>query len=94
MATGFGPLGDHEVDPAGDRADGMANLAAHAADEDALGVQQVDDLARHAEPGNEQPCAAIDHGLDALLDLSGKCGEQVHAERLVGQLADRCHFPG
>ena len=36
--------------------------------------------------------AAVDHGLDARFDLAGQRGEQVDAERLGGQLADRGHL--
>ena len=71
MTAGLGALGHDEVDAAGHSVDGVANLAAHAADEDAVRVEQVDRLAGNAEPGHEDPRASVDHGLDALLDLAG-----------------------
>ena len=40
VAAGLGALGDDEVAPAGDGADGVADLAAHRADEDVVVVQQ------------------------------------------------------
>ena len=43
VAAGLGALGDDEVAPAGDGADGVADLAAHRADEDVGVVQGVDD---------------------------------------------------
>ena len=48
-----------------------------------LRVQQVDDLARHAEAGDEDARAAVDHALDAVLDLARHRGQQVDAERLA-----------
>ena len=57
-----------------------------------LRVEQVDDLARHAEAGDEDARAALDHALDAVLDLAGHRGQQVDAERLRRQLADLCHL--
>ena len=71
MTAGLGALGDDEVDAAGDSVDGVADLAAHAADEDAVRCSRSIDLARHAEAGDEEPRAAVDHRLDALLDLTG-----------------------
>jgi len=92
VAAGFGSLGDDEVDTAGHRVDGVANLAAHAADEDALGMQQVDRFARNAEPGHEKFGTTVDHRLNAPFDLPRQRGEKIDAERLVGQLADCCHL--
>ena len=37
-----------------------------------LECKQVDHLTRHAEAGDEDPRPAVDHRLDALLDLSGQ----------------------
>ena len=71
VTTRLGALGHDEVDAAGHGVDSVANLAAHAADEDAVRVEQVDRLARNAEPGHEDPRASVDHRLDALLDLAG-----------------------
>ena len=89
VAAGFGALGDDEIDAAGDGAERMADLAAHAAHEDVLRVQQVDDLARHAEAGDEDPRPTVDHRLDAPLDLAGQRSQQVDAERLGGQCLHR-----
>ena len=94
VAAGLGALGDDEVAPAGDGGDGVADLAAHRADEDVGVVQRVDGLAGHAEAGDEDAGAALDDVVDALLDLPRHGREQVDAERLGGQLADLGHLVG
>ena len=57
-------------------------------------MQQVDHLARHAEPGDEDPRPAVDDRLDARLDLAGQRGQQVDAERLGRQLPHAGHLLG
>ena len=46
-------------------------------------MTEVDHVARHAEAGDEHPCAAVDHRLHLALDLARDGGEQVDAERLA-----------
>ena len=84
VAAGFGALRDHEVAARFDRGDRVAHLAAHARDEHVAVVQDLDDVARHAEPGDEQRRAA-GHDLVRVVEHAlGQRGEQVDAERLVG----------
>ena len=59
-----------------------------------LSCSSVDDLAGHAEAGDEDAGAALDDVVDALLDLAGHGREQVDAERLGGELADLGHLLG
>ena len=88
VATRFGALRDHEVASGFDRGDRVPHLAAHARDEHVAVVQDLDDVARHAEPGDEQRRAAARRSSFASSIMrSRQRGEQVDAERLVGELA-------
>ncbi len=69
VSTGLGALGDDEVAAAGDRADGMAHLAAHRGDDDPGVVEGVDDVPRDTESGDEQRRSAIDDVTDPRVDL-------------------------
>ena len=57
-----------------------------------LSWQEVDHVARHAEAGDEDPGAAVDHDCDLGCDLARDGGEQVDAERLGRELADLGHL--
>ena len=74
--------------PGLDRGDGVADLAAHVHDEHVAAVAEVDDVAGHAQPGDEHRAAAVDDVVDLGGHVAGRGGEQVDAERLVGELAD------
>ena len=78
----LGALRDHEVAAGLDRRDRVAHLAAHARDEHVAVVQHLDDVARHAEPGDEQRRAAFDDLVRVVDHALGQRGEQVDAERL------------
>ncbi len=71
VAAGFGALRDHEVAAGLDRGDRVAHLAAHARDEHVAVVQSFDDVARDAEPGDEQRRAA---GHDLCASASMRSG--------------------
>ena len=88
VAAAFGALGDDEIDSAGGRGDGVAHLAAHAADEDVVAVELVDHLAGDAEAGDEDARPTVDDGLDAFLHLTRQRGEQIDTERLRGEGLD------
>ena len=70
----------------------MANLAAHARDEHVAVVQHLHDVARYAEPGDEQRGAAFDDLVRVVDHALGQRREEVDAERLVGELAHATHF--
>ena len=85
VAARFGALRDHEVAPGLDRRDRVAHLAAHARDEHVAVVEDLHDVARHAEPGDEQRRAA-GHDLVRVVEHAlGQRREQVDTERLVGR---------
>ena len=92
VATAFGSLGDHEVAATGHGGFGVANLAAHRADEDVVLVQNVDDLARYAETGDEDAGTTLDDRFDVAFELTGYRREQVDAERLGRCLLDGTDF--
>ena len=94
VATRLGALGDDEVAPAGDGSDGVAHLAAHRTDDDVGVVQGVDDVAGHAQAGDEQCSTAVDDVPDAGLHLVGHGGQQVDAERLRRARPHRCDLVG
>ena len=82
VAAGLGALGDDDVAAGLDGGDGVADLAAHVHDHQAVAVAQVDDVAGHAEPGHERGGAALDDVVDLGLEAAGQGGEQVDAEGL------------
>ena len=53
VAAGLGALGDDEIAAGLDRGDRVAHLAAHVDHDDVVVVAELDDLARHAEGGDE-----------------------------------------
>ena len=85
MAPGFGALRDDDVASRLDGSGRVPHLPAHARDEDVALMTEVDDVARDAEAGDEDPCPAVDHRLHLALDLTRDGGEQVDAERLARQ---------
>ena len=78
----FGALRDDEVAPASTAPMAWRTLPHMLDDEDVVGVAQVDHVARHAESGDEDASAAVDHRLHLRLHLRRERGEQVDAERL------------
>ena len=88
VPAGLGALGDDEVAAGLDRGDRVADLAAHVDHEDVVVVAQLDDLARHAERGDEHRHPLRDEVLDVGEHLGGQRGEQVDAERLRGSGLD------
>ena len=80
VAARLGALRDHEVAAGFDRGDRVAHLAAHRRDEHVAVVQHLDDLARHAEPGDEQRRAALHDLFRARDHPLGQRGEQVDTE--------------
>ena len=83
VATGLGALGDDDVAAGFDGADGVADLSAHVDHEHVVVVAELDHIARHAEPGDEDLCAFPDHELDVRHHLLGKRGQEVDTERLA-----------
>src|SRR5690606_31147033 len=91
VAARLRALGDHDVAAGGDRLDGVADLAAHVDDDEAVLVAQVDDVAGDTEAGDEGGGAPGDDVADLGLEVAGHGGQQVDAERLVGRLPHRGH---
>ena len=67
----------------------MAHLAAHAHHEHVAAVAELDDVAGHAEAGNEHGGPAVDDVGDLGHHVLRSGGEQIDAEGLVGALAHR-----
>ncbi len=88
VATGLGPLSDDEVASGVDRADGVTHLAAHAGDQHVVVMAQTDDLGRNTETRHEHRHAAGDGALGLRLELAGKGGQEIHAERCIRERAD------
>ena len=65
----------------------MTHLAAHAGDDHTAVVTARNDVARHAETGDEERRATGDDGGDVGDHALGHRREQVDAERRVGELA-------
>ena len=82
----LGALRDDEVATGLDGGDRMTHLAAHVDDEHVVAMAQVDDLARYAEPGDEDGRALRDEQLDVAQHVGRQGGEQVDAERVARQL--------
>ena len=82
VTAGLGALGDDEVAAALDRGDRVADLAAHAADQHVVVVEEVDGVAGHAEAGHEDPGTALDDVGDLGRHLAGDGREQVDPEGL------------
>ena len=89
VAAGLGALGHDDVAAGLDRGDGVGDLAAHVDDQQAAVVALLDDLARHAQAGDEHRGAALDHVGDLRRHVLRCGGQQVDAERLVGQRRGR-----
>ena len=92
MAAGFGALRDHEITPGAHRGEGVADLAAHAGHEHVVVVAEVDDIARHAEPGHEHAAAVVDDRLHLRRHVGGHGGEQIDTEGLAGGIAHGDHL--
>ena len=92
MTARLGALRDHEVAAGLDRGDRVAHLAAHRRDEHVAVVQHLDDLARHAEPGDEQRRATLHDLFRARDHALGQRGEQVHSEGRAREPADLLHL--
>ena len=92
MPASLGALGHHKVAPTGHGSHSVANFASHAAHQNVVRVQQVDDLARHAEAGNEDACATVDDGLNTGFNLARECGEQIDAKWLGCERAHLGHL--
>src|ERR1019366_4799975 len=59
VAARFGPLGDDYVAPGVERSSSVLDLAAHRDHQNVVLMAEVDDLARHAESGEERRGAAL-----------------------------------
>ena len=92
MATGFGALRDDEVATSRDSSDGVANLSAHAGDENVVVMAELDDIAWNAKAGNKDPTTVVDDGLNLSRHVAGGSGKQIDAEWFVGQFANALHL--
>src|SRR6185369_11670013 len=61
-------------------------------DQHIVGVAEVDDVARNAEAGDEHPRAGLDDEPHLGGHVAAGRGQQVDAERLVGEFLDRAHL--
>ena len=55
-------------------------------------VQLFENIGRHAETGNEGRGTFLDHDVGRAFERFGHGGEQVHTERLVGQVLHLLHL--
>ena len=88
----LGALGDDQVAARLHRGHGVADLAAHGGDEDVVVVAELDDVARHAEAGDEHPTAMVDDGLHLGGHVAGHGGEQVDTEGPVRAVPHEVHL--
>src|SRR5664280_2614520 len=63
-----------------ERSPSVLDLAAHRDHQYVVLVAEVDDLARHAESGDERRGAALDEQLDVAQQVVGKGRQEVDAE--------------
>ena len=70
----------------------MANLSAHAGDENIVVVTELDDVAWNAEAGDKDASAVIDDCLYLGRHIAGGCGKEVDAEWFVGQFTNALHL--
>ena len=92
VSTRFRALGDDEIAAGFDRRDRVTHLPAHARDENVPVMEDLDDVARNAEAGDEERCAALHDALSVFEHPVRQRREEVDAERLRRQLSYRPHL--
>ncbi|MDP1803893.1 MAG: hypothetical protein Q8K72_01880, partial [Acidimicrobiales bacterium] len=88
----LGALGDDDVTARLHGGDRVANLTAHVHHEHPAAVAELDDVTRHAQPGDEHGRATGDDRLDLLLEPRGERSQQVDPEGPLGAGADFGHL--
>ena len=94
VAAAFRPLRDDHVAAGFGGFHRVLHVAGHAHHHDAGLFQFSDDRHRHAQPGDERLGAALDDHVHIGGERFGLGGEQIDAERLVGQVLHARHLIG
>ena len=92
VSATFGALGNNKVATAFVCRRCVTNFSAHRTNEHTVLVQLVNNVAWYAEACNKHACTTLNNQVNIAFKRVGKCGQQVNAKSLVGQLLYTINF--